>query len=186
SGNDRRMAKETVADKTVKLPFTNSEAEVLIGYNFKITMNETTMAIVRDHPELAPPGLACSWGGRTAFYHAIGDMGFADYVRRFVVGYYSAKERRQLTVDELNSRSGMKAIASYLATAPNIRVIHTANDFLERPEDHVWLRKTMGERCFYYRVGGHLGELYFKIVQERLTRIAAELQPTVPPAAPTP
>lgn len=171
------------SEESSDLPFTNTEAQVLIGYTFKVVLNEMVLTIVRTHPETKLENIKCSWGSRTDFYRAINDMTFMDYVKTFVVKYYSEKENHQMTLAELNDNASLPAIADYLREDKNVQVIHSGNDFLESAVDRQWLQSTMAGRCVFYNAGGHIGDLYFKAVQDRFAQIAVDLKKeTVKPA----
>ncbi len=179
SNGGKEQKKEVAKDKKKddpNLPFTNTEAQVLIGYSFKIILNEMVLTTVRTHPELKPAKLTCSWGNRTDFYREINDLSFMDYVKTYVIKYYSDKEKRPVSLAELNDKSSLPAIAEYLREDKEIFVIHTSNDFLENDQERLWLQSTMGDRCTYYSAGGHIGDLYFKSVQDRIGKLAEDLK----------
>jgi phospholipid-binding lipoprotein MlaA len=162
--------------KCAPLPFSVLEAQVLISFNYKITLEEVIVNIVRNNGELNCFKNKCTWGNRTDFYREISQLSFVDYNQILLLKYHSDMEKRAVSEDEINKKSNLMSIEDFLRNEQNVFVIHSANDFLDNPEGRQWLRKTMGDRCVFYNGGGHLGELYFAGSQNKLASLAGELK----------
>ncbi len=158
------------------LPFSDIEAQALISFNYKITLDEMILSIVRNNGDMNFFKSPCSWGNRTDFYREINQLSFADYHEMFLLKYRSGIEKCTLSADELNEKSSLSSIEDFLRNDRNAFIIHSSNDFLESPAERQWLRKTMGDRCVFYNVGGHLGDLYLAGLQSKLATIACDLK----------
>ncbi len=158
------------------LPFSVIEAQVLISFNYKITLEEVIVNIVRDNAAMNCFKNKCTWGNRTDFYREISQMSFVDYNKMLLAKYHSDMEKRAVSEDEINKKSNIMSLEDFLRDEKNVFVIHSANDFLDNPAGRQWLRKTMGDRCVFYNGGGHLGELYFAGSQNKLASLAGELK----------
>ncbi len=155
------------------LPFNETEAQVLIAYTFKLAMNEMALDIARtDSNPFKDVCGQCTWGNRVDFYRKVNNLTFTDFVNKYLVRYYAGKRNCDLTAEKLNSDAGLRPIGDYLRNGKNVFVLHSSNDFLESDEDRIWLKETMGERCTFFNLGGHLGNLYLKKLQERLGELA--------------
>ncbi|MFA6568540.1 MAG: MlaA family lipoprotein [Victivallales bacterium] len=170
SGGDKEKTKHE------PLPFSDVEAQALIAYSYKITLDEIILSIVRNNMDMNCFKSPCSWGNRTDFYRETGQLSFADYNRMFLFKYCLDVEKRAVPADEIYRNSSLGAIEDFLRDEPDVFVVHSSNDFLESPADRRWLRKTMGDRCVFYNVGGHLGDLYLAGLQCRLATLAGELK----------
>ena len=169
---------DTAKEKTKyePMPFTDVEAQALISFNYKITLDEMILSIVRNNGDMNCFKSTCSWGNTTAFYREINQFSFGDYYKMFLVKYRSDMEKRSVSGDELNGKSTLAAIEDFLRTGQNVFVIHSSNDFLETPAERQWLKKTMGDRCVFFNVGGHLGDLYLAGLQNKLAALAGDLK----------
>ncbi|OGV40207.1 MAG: hypothetical protein A2X48_20630 [Lentisphaerae bacterium GWF2_49_21] len=158
------------------LPFTDTEAQVLISYNFMITLDELIMEIVKKTPSLNCFTNTWTWGDRTYFYRESNQFSFMDYYKKFMVKYLSEKENRQVPMEEIERNASLVSIGAFLKDDPNVFVIHSSNDFLQDKSERQWLKNTMGARCIFYNVGGHLGDLSLVSLQNRFAALAEELK----------
>ncbi len=163
------------------LPFTDIEAQVLISFNYKITLDEMILSIVRRNRELNCFKSPLSWGNTTEFYREINQFSFSDYYKMFLLKYQSELAKRPVSSDELNGKATLVAIEDFLRNDQNVFIIHSSNDFLETPAERQWLKKTMGDRCVFFNVGGHLGDLYLAGLQNKLAALAGELKKQTDP-----
>lgn len=158
------------------LPFTDIEARAMIAYSYKITLEEMILSIIRNNKAENRFKSKCSWGNRNDFYREINQMSFGDYNKMFLVNYHADVEKRDVSAVELNDKSSLVAIEDFLRNGQNVFVIHSSNDFLVSSADRHWLKKTMGDKCVFYNVGGHLGNLSLAGVQTRLATLAGDLK----------
>jgi len=177
-------APATVADSCISqpaknadyLPFSTNEAKMLIGLAFKMTITENILTI-HHHTDMGILKTPYTWGTRTQLYQEINEFNFEKYSQTFLVKYYSEKDKRPVTVEELNRRASINNIMPALVDNDKIRILQTGNDFLENEVDRHWLVKQFGSRCVLFRDGGHLGELYYAKVRDY---IAEQSKPFAP------
>lgn len=158
------------------LPFTDTEAQMLIAYNFKVMMNEVMLSIARSDNPLSNISGKCTWGNRVNFYREINKLNFNGYANKYLVKYYSDRENKPVTIEEINEKAGLRAIQDFLHDGKNVFVIHSSNDFLESGADRRWLKETMGDRCVFYNVGGHLGNLPIKKLHDYLGDLSKSME----------
>jgi len=161
------------------LPFSQTEAQVLIGLSFKMTIQEI-IASIHQHHNMGILKTPYTWGTRTQLYQEINDYNFEKYCRTFMVKYYSDKDKHPVTVEQLNDRASILRIMPALVNNDKIRILQTGNDFLENEADRHWLVKQFGSRCVLFRDGGHLGELYYAKVRDY---VAEQSSPFAVPTA---
>ncbi|MFZ2653637.1 MAG: VacJ family lipoprotein [Victivallales bacterium] len=171
-GKKEENGKDKGSDDLKPLPFTGTEAKSLVYYNFKVTLEDVVLSIVRNNENMNYFKNKCTWGNRTDFYHEINQLTFAEFTKMYILKYRSEIEGRKMTIEELNKKSSLAAIEDFLRNDKNVCVIHSANDFLESSSNRRWLKETMGDRCIFYNVGGHLGNLYLARLQKSLEYVA--------------
>jgi phospholipid-binding lipoprotein MlaA len=154
-------------DDRYKLNFTDEEAQLLIGYAFKRTAEEIVVSIHK-RQKLDAIKTPYSWGGRAEVYKELAPFTFKQYLDKVLVKEYSKKYKREVKIEELNSKSGMLALEEHLAENPEVRVIHTLDDFLESDEHRRWMKKVLGGRIVFFEYGGHLGNLYIDKIQDTI------------------
>ena len=157
------------------LPITDREAQFLISFNFKITLSELLMDIVKGSPSLNCFRNNWTWGDRTNFYRETAQFTFNDYFKKIALKKFSEMEKRQVSMEEVEKNSSLRAIEDYLKNDPKIFLFHSSNDFLENNEERQWFKKTFGDRCVFYNVGGHLGDLSLIRLQDSFVQLAEDL-----------
>ncbi len=150
-----------------EIPFDPVEAEVLIGYAFKISLGEMILTIHRQK-DFGILKTEYSWGSRDQFYREVEQFTFMKYIETFLLKNYSEIGKHKLTVKELADRCDLRRMTGTLKKSNDIYVLHTANDFLQSSEEQRWLKATFGQRCVFFKAGGHLGELYFQKARNEL------------------
>lgn len=164
-------------DNIYKVSLDESEAKVLVGYSFKMTLDEVIVSI-HHRQNLGVLKTPYRWGSRTALYHELTDYSFERYLNDFVIKYYSDKFKRRLTAESMNSESSLTAIGSQLSGNSKVRIIHSMNDFLESDADRVWLKNTFGEKIVFLKYGGHLGNLYLKQMHDTIINMLKNSNPS--------
>ncbi|OGV39603.1 MAG: hypothetical protein A2020_02750 [Lentisphaerae bacterium GWF2_45_14] len=150
------------------LPLSNDEARLLIGASFRFGLSDTIYSIHRRH-DFGIIKTPYSWFSRTALYKEIDNIDFYGYSETFLLQYY-ARENKGLTVEKMSGKGSLYSIADSLNANSKVRVIHTLNDFILRPEDPELLHSIFGERITFFDKGGHLGNLYTPEVQSRIIK----------------
>ena len=67
------------------------------------------------------------------------------------------------SLQQLNQQVGLHALESYLKHASKIAVMTNADDLILGPGDLSFLRKTVGPRLSVYPLGGHCGNLDYRV-----------------------
>jgi hypothetical protein len=164
---------------TVALPFTNQEAEFLIGLAFRRALQ----AILWASQQREDLGVLLTERRRLRrgpVYQEMGDYSFEMYLYAFVLPYYRDRLGEVATAEQLVAMNDLHAIAEPLRANPKLRVFANHNDFLTSDDDIAWLTDLIGpERVYFFPSGGHLGNLHRPEVQADVMATLADLT-TVP------
>ena len=135
------------------------EAEVLIAYAYRNTLRELMLAICKQSNAM---GLIKAEYGFTKqeLYKELNGYSFARYADMFVKKSASIRAGHPLSMKEMAKESDLHSISDFLKKSKNISIIHSLDDFLISNRDIIWFEKIFGNRAFFFRYGGHLGELY--------------------------
>ena len=119
------------------------------------------------------PGIEapCTMFNREDFYREIGEVGFMEYITRFLFPQYGKTEA---DLDRLASESGLRAVEKTLRENKSVRMIHSWDDILINDADRKFLDETLGDRITWFSNGGHCGEFYTKSFREELLSRAEE------------
>ncbi len=119
------------------------------------------------------PGIEapCTMFNREDFYREVGDIGFMEYITRFLFPQMG-KDIKDL--DKLAAESGLRAVESTLKNNKSVRMIHAWDDILINDADRKFLDETLGDRITWFSNGGHCGQFYTKDFREELLSRAEE------------
>ncbi|MDM8347773.1 serine/threonine protein kinase [Pseudomonas sp. sp1636] len=67
------------------------------------------------------------------------------------------------SITQMIDQVSLYAVADYLKNASKIAVMHNADDLILGPGDLGFLRRTLGERLTVYPLGGHCGNLNYRV-----------------------
>jgi phospholipid-binding lipoprotein MlaA len=163
-----------------ELPFTNEEAEFLIGLAFRRAVQEILYSS-QEREDLGVLLTKRTPMRRQSAYREIGDYSFAEYLYGFVLPYHRDRLRTVGSGEELVAANDLRAIADGLAANPKLRVFANKNDFLTSNEDVDWLTGVVGpEHVRFFPTGGHLGNLHRPETQAEILESLSDLAP--PPA----
>ncbi len=155
-------------------------AQFLIGLAFKSTLCDAMMTIQRERG-LKTIDAKLSWGNRTDFYRAAEKFNFRKYVETYILKHYSAKDKT-FTLESAAGETGIKAIENKLKDNPNVRVIHSLDDFLENDEQRQYLSDLFKDRIVFFDHGGHLGNLYtYQFHQAMFDALGVKVKPKPEP-----
>jgi len=159
------------------LPFTNLEAEYLIGLAFRRTL-QSVLWVSQSREDL---GVLRTQRGdlrRWAAYEEIADYSYTEYLYGFVLPYYRDRLGLVASEEQLARENDLHAIEAPLRGNPKLRVFANRNDFLTSGEDIDWLTELVGsERVAFFPTGGHLGNLHQPEVQGAIMDSLADLLP---------
>ena len=135
------------------------QAEVLIAYAYRNTLRELMLAICKQSNAM---GLIKAEYGFTKqeIYKELNGYSFAKYANTLVKESASIRAGVPLSMKEMAKQSNLQSISDFLKSSNNISIIHSLDDFLISKQDIIWFEKVFGKRAFFFRYGGHLGELY--------------------------
>ncbi|MBO7146869.1 MAG: VacJ family lipoprotein [Lentisphaeria bacterium] len=167
---DRTNAKEFNG----ALPLSRRQSAVLAGLSFRLTLRDILLSAKKQNPEWQVLKTPYSWGSRTDLYREIDTFTGMMYAEKCLLPEFR-KEKKDLTLDQLNHVAGLEAIGQTLREHPDIRVIHTADDPLLSEKDKEFLSRTLKERMIWFDCGGHLGNMFVKEYQDHLLKL-------IPPA----
>jgi ABC-type transporter lipoprotein component MlaA len=163
------------------LPFTNLEAEYLIGLAFRRTLQALVFAS-QSREDLGVLHTRRSALRRWAAYEEIADYSYSEYLYGFVLPYYRDRLGLVASAEELVRQNDLHAIEAPLRANPRLRVFANRNDFLTSAEDVAWLTQLVGpERVAFFPTGGHLGNLHEPAVQQAIMDSLEDLRPASAP-----
>ncbi|MED5607985.1 serine/threonine protein kinase, partial [Pseudomonas sp. JH-2] len=67
------------------------------------------------------------------------------------------------SLPQLIQQTSLYALQQYLHDSPKIAVMHNADDVILGPGDIGFLRRTFGDRLTLYPLGGHCGNLNYRV-----------------------
>jgi len=147
------------------LPFTNAEAEYLVGFAFQRSLKAVLWAS-QERDDLGILLTERRALRRNPPYEEIGDYSFAMYFYAFVYPYHRDRLGTVTSAEQMVEENDLRAIAAGLRDNPKLHVFANENDFLTTNEDLAWLAATVGaERVRIFPTGGHLGNLHRPEVQ---------------------
>lgn len=163
-----------------ELPFTNEEAEFLIGLAFRRSVQEILYAS-QEREDLGVLLTKRTPMRRRSAYVEIGDYSFTEYLYGFVLPYHRDRLHTVGSSEELVAANDLHAIAAGLAANPKLRVFANRNDFLTSDADVEWLTGVVGpEHVRFFPTGGHLGNLHRPETQAEILESFSDLAPPAP------
>ncbi len=161
----------------MELPFTELEAQFLIGLSFRLELQFLLLQSQELH-DLGVLRTPRERLHRAPAFREASEYSYLEYVYAFVLPYYAehaqdsgAERLPAIRLDEAGARalfeqSDLRSVEAGLAANERVRLFANENDFLLRAEDLDWLRATLGERVTLFPAGGHLGNLHREAIQE--------------------
>ena len=158
-----------------ELPFTNEEAEFLIGMAFRRSL-QMLLYSSQQREDLGVLLTERRALRRLPAYKEIGDYSFEKYLYAFVLPYHRDRLGTISSAEQLVAMNDLHAIADPLRGNPKLRVFANHNDFLTSDDDITWLTELVGsERVRFFPTGGHLGNLHRPEVQAEVMASLADL-----------
>lgn len=175
-----------------ELPFTNMEAEFLIGFAFRRSLQEI-LWVSQTRKDLGILQTPRSRWRRAPAYREIGEYSFEEYFYGFVLPYYQGRDRAAAPAEKVRSAEDMIAqcdlrfLGDRLRGADTLRHFANSNDFLTTAEDERWLTDVLGaDHVHFFPHGGHLGNLNQVAVQDAVMDTVQDLVPAAHPAGSPP
>jgi hypothetical protein len=184
-GRYSRIESTNLGDGTLtpalELPFSNEEAEFLIGVAFRRSLQALLYAS-QEREDLGVLQTERRRLRRLPVYEEIADYSFEAYLYAFLLPYYRDRLHRVASAEELIAQNDLHALADGLRGHAKLRVFANQNDFLTSDEDIRWLTELIGaERVRFFPRGGHLGNLHRPEVQAEMMASLADLAPAPEP-----
>ncbi len=163
------------------LPFSDFEAEYLIGFAFRLTVMDLIWTTQRlDNRGVLLTELDPEY--RSPAYWEILEYGWAEYFYAFVLPWLS-EQGLAMTEEAAFAAADLHYVEAGLMGNDKLWVYGSENDFLRRPEDNAWLtgllppgHVTLSEK------GGHLGNAWNpKLREDVLAQLKAQLEGTPVP-----
>lgn len=101
---------------------------------------------------------------KTDIYNTINNMGYQDYVEKYVI------PKNQYTKEELSYITSLHSISSYLQNNDNYKIYHSIDDYLVNQNQLKDLRQYAGKNLILFDRGSHLGYLYRQEFKEQLIK----------------
>lgn len=162
------LAEAEKAPPPAALPFTNAEAEYLIGFAFQRSLKAVLWAS-QERDDLGVLLTERRAMRRLPPYEEMGDYSFEQYFYAFLLPYYRDRLRAVDSAQQLIEANDLRAIAGGLRDNAKLRVFANRNDFLTGDDDLAWLGDTVGrERVRIFPTGGHLGNLHQPAIQAEI------------------
>jgi hypothetical protein len=136
-------------------PFSGTESKFLVGLSFRLTLRDTIFNSQSRNNRGVLQTPISQWR-REPVYQEIMQYSFRDYVNNFALPFC---KQNGISEDMLSREINLRTYQKQLRSAPNIRVIANADDFLLTSGDLSWLKSTFGSRLTVFPNGGHLGNL---------------------------
>ncbi|HXK24628.1 MAG TPA: VacJ family lipoprotein [Myxococcota bacterium] len=155
-------------EPAAELPFTNLEAEYLIGLSFRRTLL-SILWVSQQREDLGVLRTQRSPLRRWAAYEEMSEYSYTEYLYAFVLPYYRDHLGLVFTAKQLVQENDLHTLTLPLRANPKLRVFANTNDFLTTSEDVQWLTEVVGsEHVSLFPTGGHLGNLNRPSVQRAI------------------
>jgi len=146
-----------------KLSISEDQAKFIIALSFRMSLRDVLLA---RHLKTPLPGLKSGTdkAERMALLEEIDAVSFGRYADEFLLPDCGDGKAH----DVLAKEAGLRTLEKTLKNNADLRVIHTADDFLLSDADRTWLSDTLGDRLVWMDQGGHLGNLHTKVMRGKI------------------
>lgn len=148
----------------VILPFSETEAEVLIAYSFYLSFDDL-LAYAVSSGRVKIEGLSFE-NGSSDFYRQLSRVNFKIYLEKILPSVWGG-DAPVMTAALLAKNSDIRNSSMKLKNRKDVFVIHSADDYIVDDADREWLREIFGPRACIFNVGGHMGYLSYPEFTER-------------------
>ena len=147
------------------------EAKFLIGYAFKMNLQEMLISMHR-RGKVTSLKTEYKWNNQGDVYNEILQTTFQKYLINVVQHHHKNRFGKDISekefLEKVAHHSHMKSFDDHFVDNPDIRVVHTTNDFLVHDKNRKWLKETFDEKIVFFEHGGHLGNLHFNKVHDQI------------------
>lgn len=153
------------------LDIEKDEAKFLVGYAFKMTLQEMMHSMHR-RGKLPHIESKYKWHDKTDIYNEFLKMDFQDYLKKVLMHHHRDRFGKNISDEEFMEKiayhSHMKSFKDHFVDNPDIRIVHSMDDFLVHDKSRKWLKETFKEKIVFFEHGGHLGNLHFNKVHDQI------------------
>ncbi len=137
----------------------------LIGAAFRFSVTDIvyTSDLINQRGLITPPGTTLNYGTKLVpFFEKAATCDFLCYAQQQLLPLWQ-ESNPDATLEELNQQISLYALQDYLQSSPKIAVMTNADDLILGPGDLTFLRSTFGDRLTVYPLGGHCGNLNYRV-----------------------
>lgn len=137
----------------------------LIGSAFRFSVADIvfTSDLINQRGLITPPQQQFNYGTElTPFFQKAAACNFRCYAEQQLLPMWRAKNAGG-SLPELNQQVSLHALEGYLKNTSKIAVMTNADDLILGPGDLSFLRQTFGPRLSVYPLGGHCGNLDYRV-----------------------
>ncbi len=144
----------------ITIPY--SESRVMVGLNLRNSMRELMLSA---HKESPLPGIKNDGNAvrKNNLYLELDRVTFRHYAEKMLMHKLAPLPR-----NSVYSLCNLRSISQTLANDPRITVFHNYDDFLLSDSDRKFLDTVLGRKLVWFNRGGHLGNFYIKLVQDKI------------------
>ena len=161
-----------------RLDIEKEEAQYLIGSAFKMNLQEILFSMHRSG-KFTNLKTEYKWCNKDDLYDETMQLTFNDYVRKILFEHHKHRFGKNVTeaefVEKISNAANMHSFEEHFIDNPDIKIIHTKNDFLLTDQDRLWLKDVFKDEIVFFEHGGHLGNLHFRQVHNKIREL---LRPT--------
>jgi hypothetical protein len=169
--DDDPLIKTDYGEDDHPLNIEKDEAKFLVGYAFKMTLQEMMHSMHR-RGLLPDTANEYKWYNKTDNYNEFLKMNFHDYMKEVFMYHHRNRFGENVSEEEFMEKiayySHMKSFKEHFMDNPDIRIVHTMNDFLVDDKSRKWLKETFKGKIVFFEHGGHLGNLHYNKVHKQI------------------
>ena len=153
---DFQQSKEQLSDEQMAM---------LIGTVFRFASADIvfTSDLINRRGLITPVGSPITEGtSLTPFFKLALQCDFDCYITEHLIPMWRARHGGG-ELNEMIKQVSLYALEDYLKHSDKIAVMHNADDLILGVDDLGFLRRTLGERLILYPLGGHLGNLNYRV-----------------------
>jgi hypothetical protein len=148
-----------------KEKLTDEQMAMLIGTAFRFSSADIafTSDLINRRGLITPVSYPISQGtSLTPFFKRALQCDFDCYLTEQLIPMWRARYDGG-SIAQLIDQVSLYALTDYLKTSSKIAVMHNADDMILGPGDLGFLRRTFGDRLTVYPLGGHCGNLNYRV-----------------------
>jgi ABC-type transporter lipoprotein component MlaA/pimeloyl-ACP methyl ester carboxylesterase len=148
--------------RNYRITIPEGESRVMVGLNLRNSMRELMLSA---HQKSPLPGIKNDGNAirKNHLYLELDRVTFRNYAEKMLMPKYPMHDRQQIY-----ALCDLRSIEQTLANDPRITVFHNFDDFLLSDDDRNFLDRTLGRKLIWFNHGGHLGNFYIKLVQDKI------------------